>query len=60
MTATNFNRQTLTGTYAPLYCVGKRKDGTLCRQMLARVTASDTVRGIELKCPRCGTICVLD
>lgn len=43
----------------PLRCVGFRKDGTACRQVLMKVPLEhiDMVRArIEIKCYRCGTV----
>lgn len=48
-----------TGDYIPLYCIGERKDGTRCGQMLARVTTTAAVKSIEIKCRRCGTMVLL-
>lgn len=44
-------------------CTGKRKDGRICNEVLARTTLETWERQmhagvIQFKCPRCGTIAV--
>jgi phage FluMu protein Com len=37
-------------------CTGKRKDGSLCDQLLAVMDVEQFVGVVRIKCPRCGTV----
>ena len=37
-------------------CTGKRKDGSLCNQLLAIMDVEEFVGVLTIKCPRCGEV----
>ena len=41
-------------------CTGKRKDGSLCNQLLAIMDVEEFVGRLELVCPKCKTRVVFE